>query len=171
MKRSKGTDIPNYPIPIIDSDEKFTPGFHPVKKHDEKDYSKAWWQQLTPPSIGYVLIISEEWHDKEEAKRRAKRTGANKDRKASDDLDGAKEPIAYMIFGSLNMFQKAYYSLYDGDTFWNNVLPPSENWYRVIAYYMTKNHQRHQYNEGSRYSPFYFKMTERGSKNVTENAI
>lgn len=171
MRKKKEIYIPNYPIPVIGSDETFEPGFVPVKKHDGKDYSLAWWQQLTLPSIGYVLIISEEWHDREEAKRRAGRTGANKDRKASDDLDGSKEPLAYMIFGSQGAFRKAYSSLSNGDTFWNNVLPPSENWYRVIAYYMTKKHMKHQYNEGSSYPPFYFKMTERGSVNVTKNTL
>lgn len=171
MRRKEGTDIPDYPIPVIGSDEMFEPGFHPVKKHDGKDYSLSWWQQLTLPSIGYVLIISEEWHDKEEARKRLARKGKCKDKKASDDLDGSKEPIAYMIFGSKGTFQKAYRSIYGGDTFWNNVLPPSENWYRVIAYYMTKNHMKHQYNEGSPYPPFYFRMTERGSVNVTKNTL
>lgn len=167
MARKKSdTYIPNYPIPVIDDNQDFIPGEHPVQFHDDKDYSLSWWRQLTLPSIGYVLVISEEWHDKEEVKKRGEREGVTKDKRDSRELDGSKEPIAYLIFGSLNAFQKAYYSLLGGDTFWNQVLRPSENWYRVIGYYMTKGHKRHQYNDNSIYPPFYFKMTERGKEDV-----
>lgn len=163
--------ITDYPIPVIDDDQAFIPGDHPVKIHDDKDYRLEWWLQLRLPSIGYVLVISEEWHDNEEAKARWKRMGKSRGKKIPEELDGSKEPIAYMIFGSLGLFQKAYRSLREGNTFWNNVLQPSENWYRVIGYYMTKNHTRHEYSEKSKYPPFYFKMTERGPKDVTENAL